>query len=205
VGKLEGPKPLKSRGRGFSFYFILRVSTLWKPKGADFSSHFGVYDYTDNILFALRKTYVQRCWLLGKRFPHIACIACEFIKHNVQYAWLKPLSHQTTMPQRLYSVLKRIRRGIRLKISNLSVIACTQRPHSVQTASTRRSHSVFTASMTFSQCASSCCSVFTSRIRRAHGAHTAFSRRLHSVLTAIMTFKMFYLFYFILSNPILQT
>ena len=100
---------------------------------------------------------------------------------------LKPLSHQTALPQRLYSVLRpcqravgspRDRRGIHVKISNLSVIACTQRPHSVPTASTRRSHSVFTASMTFSQRASSCCSVFTARTQRSHGAHTASSRRL---------------------------
>jgi len=50
----------------------------------------------------------------------------------------------------------------------------------------------------------SCCSVFTARTRRANGAHTAFSRRAHSVFTAIIAFKMFYYFYFILSNPILQ-
>jgi len=94
------------------------------------------------------------------------------------------------------------RRGIRLKISNMSVISCTQRPHSVPSASTQRFHSVFTASMTFSQRASSCCSVFTERTRRADGAHTAFSRRAHSVLKAIIAFKMFYFFF---SNLILQT
>jgi len=101
----------------------------------------------------------------------------------------KPLSYQTAMPQRLYSVLKPCQHVVGSprdtpKISNLPVIACTQRPHSVPTASTRRSHSVFTASMTFSQLASSCCSVFTARTRRAHGAHTARSRRAHSALTA---------------------
>jgi len=81
---------------------------------------------------------------------------------------VEPLSHQTAMPQRLYSVLKPCQRAVgsplkHLKISNLSVIACTQRPHSVPTASTRRSHSVFAESMTFSQRASSCCSVYTAR------------------------------------------
>ena len=95
--------------------------------------------------------------------------------------YLKPLSHQTAMPQRLYSVLKPCQRAVGSprntpKILNLSVIACTQRPHSVYTAYTRRSHSVFTASMTFSQRASSCCSVFTASRRRAHGAHTAYSK-----------------------------
>jgi len=122
----------------------------------------------------------------------------------------KPLSHQTAMPQRLYSVLKPCQRAVvsprnKPKISNLSVIVCTQRPHSVPTASTQRSHSVFTTSMTFSQRARSCCSVFTARTRRAHGALTAFSRRAHSDLTAIIAFKMFYYFYLILSNPFLQT
>jgi len=122
---------------------------------------------------------------------------------------VKPLSHQTALPQRLYSVLKPCQRAVGSprntpKISNLPVIACTQRPHSVPSASSRRCHSVFTASMTFSQRASSYCSVFTARTRRADGAHTAFSRRAHSVLTAIIAFKFFYSFYFILSNPILQ-
>jgi len=112
---------------------------------------------------------------------------------------LKPLSHQTAMRQRLYSVLKPCQRAVGSplntpKISNLPVIACTQRPHSVPTASTLRSHSVFTASLTFSQRASSCCSVFTARTRRAYGAHTAFSRRAHSVLTAITAFKIYLLF-----------
>jgi len=110
------------------------------------------------------------------------------------------------MPQRLYSVLKPCQHAVGSprnapKISNLPVIACTQSPHSVPTASTRRSHSVFTASMTFSQRASSCCSVFTARTPRAHGVHTAFSRHAHSVLTAFIAFRIFYLF-FILSNPI---
>ena len=66
---------------------------------------------------------------------------------------------------------------------------------------TRRFHCVFTVSMTFSQHASSCCSVFTARTRRvtartlrAHAAHTAFSRRAHSVLMAIIAFKIFYLY-----------
>ena len=88
---------------------------------------------------------------------------------------LKPLSHQTALPQRLYSVLNQVtalweRSEIRLKISNLQVIACTQRPHSVPTASSRRSHSVFTARKQL--------------LQRVYGAHTARSRRAHSVLTA---------------------
>ena len=120
-------------------------------------------------------------------------------KPRIKTSHLKPLSHQTALPQRLYSVLKPCQRAVGSprktpKISNLPVIACTQRPHSVPTAPTQRSHSVFTASMTFSQRASSSRSVFTARKRRAHGAHTAFSLRAHSVLTAIIAFKMFYFF-----------
>jgi len=93
---------------------------------------------------------------------------------------LNPLSHQTSMPQRLYSVLKpcQLAVGSPLNtplISNLPVIACTQRPHSVPTASTRRSNSVFTASMTFLQRASSCCSVFTARPRRTQRPHGDYS------------------------------
>jgi len=97
---------------------------------------------------------------------------------------VKPLSHQTALPQRLYSVLKACQRAVGSprntpKISKFSVIACTQRPHSVPTASTRRSHSVFTASMTFSQRASSGCSVFTARTRRAYSVLTARTQRPH--------------------------
>jgi len=99
-------------------------------------------------------------------------------------SYVKPLSHQTAMPQRLYSVLKPCQCAVGSsrntpKMSNLSVIACTQRPHSVPTASTRRSQSVFTASMTFSRRASSCCSVFTARTRRAYSVLTARTQRPH--------------------------
>jgi len=113
---------------------------------------------------------------------------------NMQDINVKPLSHQTAMPQRLYSVLKPRQRAVESprntpKISNLSVIACTQRHHSVPTAPTRRSHSVhdvFTA-----------CKQLLQRAHSAHTTHTAFSRRAHTVLTAIIAFKMFYLVYFL--------
>ena len=87
----------------------------------------------------------------------------------------KPLSHQTAMPQRLYSVLKTCQRAVGSprnmhKNINLPVIACTQRPHSVPTVSTR-SHRVFTASMTLlsAQAVAAACS------RRAQGSHGDFS------------------------------
>jgi len=84
--------------------------------------------------------------------------------------YTKPLSHQTAMPQCLYSVLKTCQRAVGSlrntpKISNF-VIACTRRPHSVHTVYTRRSHSVFIASMTLLPRTRSYCSVFTARSRR---------------------------------------
>ena len=88
---------------------------------------------------------------------------------------LKPLSHQTAMPRRLYSVLKPCQRAVGSprntpKISNVSVIACTQRPCSVPTASLQRPHDVPTASL--------------HRPWRFHSAHTTRSRRAHGVFTA---------------------
>ena len=121
------------------------------------------------------------------------------INVNRKHIIFKPLSHQTALPQRLYSVLKPCQRAVRSprntrRISNLSVIACTQRPHSVPTASTRRSHSVFTASVTFSQRASSCCSVFTARTRRAHSVFTARTQRPHGDYSVQDFLLVFYYF-----------
>ena len=115
---------------------------------------------------------------------------------------LKPLSHQTAMPQHLYSVRKPCQRAVGSprntpKISNIS--------YSVYTTSSQRPYSVYT---TFPQRLYSVHDVFTARkqlLQRVHGAHTEFSRCAHSVLTAIIAFLIFYLFIFILSNPILQT
>ena len=101
---------------------------------------------------------------------------------------VKPLSHQTALPQRLYSVLKPCQRALgsprntpkNIKFVSYSVYTTSsQRPYSVRTASTRRSHSVFRASMTFSQRASSCCSVFTACTRRARSVLTARTQRPH--------------------------
>jgi len=100
----------------------------------------------------------------------------------------KPLSHQTAMPQCLYSVLKTCqravgRRKLRLKISNLPEIAFTQRPRSVPTASTQRLHSVFKASMRllYAQEVAAACSrraagKLTAPSPPTHSAHTEFSR-----------------------------
>jgi len=116
---------------------------------------------------------------------------------------VKPLSHQTALPQRLYSVLKPCQRAVgtprntpkNIKFVIYSVYTTSsQRPHDVPTASLQRPWRFHSA-----QAVAAACS------QRAHGAHTAFSRRTHSVLTAIIAFKIFYLFFFILSNPILQT
>jgi len=72
------------------------------------------------------------------------------------------------------------------KISNLSVIACTQRPYSVHTTFPQRLYSVH--------------DVFTARkqlLQRVHSAQTARSWCAHSVLSAIIAFKIVYLFYFL--------
>ena len=117
------------------------------------------------------------------------CLAIQHFK-NISLMELKPLSHQTAMPQRLYSVLKPCQRAVgsprntpkNIKFVSYSVYTTSsQRP---PTASTQRSHNVFTASMTFLQRASSCCSVFTARTRRAHGAHTARTQRSPGAHTA---------------------
>jgi len=119
------------------------------------------------------------------------CCTLEEISCRQMGIGVKSLSHQTAMPQRLYGVLKICQRAVgspqnTSKISNLPVIACTQRPHIVPTVFTRRSHSVYIASMALLRC----CSVF-----KAH------SQRAHSVLTAIIAFKtVFTYFFFILSN-----
>ena len=70
--------------------------------------------------------------------------------------------HLTAMPQRLYIVQKTCQRAVESprntpKISNLPVMACTQRPYSiygaqaVAAACSRRAHSVLTARTAFSR------------------------------------------------------
>jgi len=114
--------------------------------------------------------------------------------YTYSYTHLKPLSHQTAMPQRLYSFHEPCQRAVGSprntpKMSHLSVIACTQRPHSVPTASTQRSHTGPTASLQrpwrfhSAQAVAAACSqrvhgVLKARTQRSHGAHTASSGRL---------------------------
>jgi len=95
---------------------------------------------------------------------------------------VKPLSHQTALPQRLYSVLKPCQRAVgsprntpkNIKFVSYSVYTTSsQRPYSVNTTFPRRLYSVH--------------DVFTARkqlLQRGHSAHTARSRRAHSVVTA---------------------
>jgi len=99
---------------------------------------------------------------------------------------LKPLSHQTAMPQRLYSVLNTYtlvstlwgRREIRLKYQ----ICHLQRIHSVLTACLQRPHDVPVASTARKQL-----------LQRVHGALTARTQCAYSVFTAIIAFKIFLL------------
>ena len=134
-------------------------------------------------------------FLLEETFARVVCKKSSMTGIVPPKAPVTPNGDGTVFVQRSKTMSARCGIAAKyVKISNLQVLAFTQRPHSVPTASTRRSHSVFTASMTFSQRASTCCNVFTARSRRAHGARTAFSRRAHSVLTAIIAFRLFILF-----------
>ena len=87
---------------------------------------------------------------------------------------VKPLSHQTAMPQRVYSVLKTCQRAVgpprntpkNIKIASYSVYTTSsQRPYSVHTTFPQRLYSVRDASTACKQL-----------LQRVHGAHTAFSR-----------------------------
>ena len=80
-----------------------------------------------------------------------SCINALLIFLQLQLVNVKPLSHQTALWGHC---------EIRLKISNLPVIACTQCSHSVPTTSPWRSDSVFIAPIMLLRRASSCCSVF---------------------------------------------
>ena len=129
---------------------------------------------------------------------------CDNAISSLGLLWLKPLSHQTAMPQRVYSVLKTCQRAVGSprntpKILNLPVIICTtfsQRPYSVHTTFPQRLYSVHDASTARKQL-----------LQRVNGAHTVHPQRSHGAhidLTAIIAFNFFYLF-IILRNPFLQT
>jgi len=127
---------------------------------------------------------------------------------------VKPLSHQMALPQHLYSVLKPCQRAVgsprntpkNIKFASYSVYTTSsQRPYSVHMTFPQRLnsvHDVFTARKELLQRVHG---AYMARTQRSHGAHTAFSQRAQSVLTAIIAFKIFYLSFYILSNPIVQT
>jgi len=94
---------------------------------------------------------------------------------------VKPLSHRTALPQRLYSVLKPCQRAVgspqntrkNIKFVSYSVYTTSpQRPHNVPTASLQRPW----------------------RFHSAQAVTAACSQRAHSVLTAIIAFKIFHFF-----------
>jgi len=117
---------------------------------------------------------------------------------------VKPLSHQTAMPQRLYSVLNPCQHAMDSPRNTPKIItfAC----NSVYTTSSQRPYSVHT---TFPQRLYNVHDVFTARkqlLQRVHGAHTArtaFSRRTQRPHGDYSVYDFFY--FFILSNPFLQT
>ena len=96
----------------------------------------------------------------------------------------KPLSHQTAMPQRLYSVQKPCQRAVGSPQNTPKNITFVS--HSVYITSSQRPYSVHT---TFPQRLYSAHDVFTARkqlLQRVYNAHTAFSRRAHNVLMYIL-------------------
>jgi len=101
--------------------------------------------------------------------------------------FLKPLSHQTALPQRLYSVLKPCQcavgspRNTRKNIKFVSYSVYTtssQRPYSVHTTFPQRLYSVHEVFTARKQLLQRVYSAHTARTHRSHGAHTASSRRL---------------------------
>ena len=121
---------------------------------------------------------LQDSWLRKFMKQYFMKCICFYTLNN-----LKPLSHQTVMPQRLYSVLKPCQRAVespRNTPTNIKFVS-----YSVYTMSSQRPYSVHT---TFPQ----------QLLQRVHSAHTARSRHAHSILTAVIAFKSFYLvlFYF---------
>jgi len=105
--------------------------------------------------------------------------------------FVKPLSHQIAMPQRLYSVQKTCRRELRLKHQILIHIK------SVYTASSQRPYRIHT---TFSKRLHIAHDVSTARLQRFNGALTERTQRIYSVRTAIISFKIFY-YFFIFQQP----
>jgi len=103
----------------------------------------------------------------------------NFSRINSDLQYLKPLSHQTALPQRLYSVLKPCQRAVgspRNTPKNIKFVS-----YSVYTTSLQRPYSVHT---TFPQRLYSVYGVFTARIRRAHSVLTARTQRSHGAHTA---------------------
>ena len=100
---------------------------------------------------------------------------------------VKPLSHQTALPQRLHSVLKPCQRAVgspRNTRKNINFVSysmyttSSQRPYSVHTTFPQRLYSVHDVFTARKQLLQRVHSAHTARTQRSHGAHTASSRRL---------------------------
>jgi len=152
----------------------------------------------------LKSTWPACYWNYECLFLNYICI-CE-VSHVVTYNWfiqnkwprfniwkpqcsnkgalnaVKPLSHQTVIPQRLYSVLKTCHRAVwsprntpkHIKFASYSVYTTSsQRPYSVHTTFPLRRYGVHDASTARKQL-----------LQCVHGALTARTQRAESVLTA---------------------
>jgi len=163
---------------------------------------------------AIRVTVLSLCKdiivnRVDRSFTHLQCPP-KVWRQPVTF----PLSHQTALPQRLYSVLKPCQLAVgsprntpkNIIFASYSVYTTSsQRPNSVHMTFPQRLYSVHNVFPARKQLLQRVHCAHTARSRRAHGAHTTFSRRAHSVLKAIIAFKIFYFFIFILSNSLLQT
>jgi len=103
--------------------------------------------------------------------------------------YLKPLSHQTAITQRLYSVLKPCQHAVgsprnmiydkNIKFISKSVYTTSsQRPHHVPTASLQRPWRFHSSQAVAAACSQRAHGALTVCTKRSHSAHTAFSQQL---------------------------
>ena len=114
-------------------------------------------------------------------------MVCFYTKWYCNISEVKPLSHQTALPQRLHNVLKQCQRAVgsprntrkNIKFVCYSVYTTSsQRPYSVHTTFPQRLYSVHDVFTARKQLLQRVHSAHTVRTQRSHGAHTASSRRL---------------------------
>jgi len=94
---------------------------------------------------------------------------------HLTFIQLKPLSHQTAMPQRLYSVLKTCQRTVGSQGNMSKIIKFAS--NSVYTMSSQRSYSVHTMFPQHPYNVHDASMAGKKLLQRVHGAHTTFWQR----------------------------